>query len=148
MSLSIRSRFLLRIMRKAPNNGFGGCQDSCRLFRLCRLVTKVLFGGPFLLWIESYDFNRFPVASFSTPAVWVLLSCLGVNFFPFVQDRFFSAVVPIIRCHKANFAVQVIGVVPLHKAIDPALCVLLTGKGFRGILCSAVCQRAGCTTLG
>src|SRR5210317_1384356 len=123
----------LALFLVVPIRRSGGCQDSCRLFGLSGFAQKVLFGGPFLLWIESYYFNRFPVASLSGPAVWVLLSRLIVDLFSFVQDCLFPSIVPIIRCHKADLAVKVICVVPFHKAINPALCLLLAGKRLRRV---------------
>ena len=40
---------------------FGGCQDSCRLFSLCRFGTEVLLGGSFSFRVEPNSFSWLPV---------------------------------------------------------------------------------------
>lgn len=99
-------------------------------------VTKVLLGEPFLLWVESNDFDRLPISYLSGPASRVLLSSQLVNFFTFGQFRNLFTIMSIIRSYETDLAMEMLAVVPLNEPIDPALCILLADKGQRRILWS------------
>ena len=76
------------------------------------------------LRVEPYQADRLPVACPAGPPVWRPLSGIFINRMPFSQDLFFKAIMPVVRGHKPNRAMQMLRVVPLYEDIDPGLGLL------------------------
>lgn len=118
---------VLRLAEK--RNSCGECQDSCRLFSLCRFETEVLFRGPFSFRVEPNDFDWLPVPYLSRPTTGVFLPGLLVHLSSLTQFNDLSPRVTIIWRYEADLAMQMHSIVPMYECINPSLRPVFGGKG-------------------
>ena len=75
-----------------------------------------------------------PIPGLSRPTIWVGITCRGINLSPRIKQRFIDLHVALRRRYKANRAVPMLVVVPVHQLCHPATRLQQAAKRFDGHL--------------
>ena len=125
----------------------GGCMClrlAPRLRRMSRQLShKACCSSSWLCWlilfllcfrVEVNLRDSAPIPGLSRPTIWVGITCRGINLSPRIKQRFIDLHVALRRRYKANRAVPMLVVVPVHQLCHPATRLQQAAKRFDGHL--------------